>query len=261
MISFYKNFRNLRRIQRYGRKISDHLRSFEDKGYDRPVIVAGYPKSGNTWLARVVAEAIGCPVLGYAGLKEHGEIAMEGLERASRTYVLKSHHTREMLDLVCHPDLRILTVVRDPRDIAVSGKHYFFKGLTDAEHKMVQTMTNRAGGARWDRRSWSEYVDPFLDPRIPAVRYEDMLRAPAETLQLLFRKACIPVDPAKLAAAIENQSFEKACQRFSTEQDPAKLQHMRQGRAGAYRHELSQESRQRLTRALAPTMVDLNYLS
>ncbi|WP_192146009.1 sulfotransferase domain-containing protein [Roseibium litorale] len=261
MVSLYTNFRNQRRTQRHGRKISEHLKSFEDKGYDSPIIVAGYPKSGNTWLARVVAEAIGCPVLGFAGLREHDEIAMEGLERTSRSYVLKSHHTRDMLDLVCHPNLKILTIVRDPRDVAVSGKHYLFKGQNDAEGKMVGIMTHCAGGAGWDRRSWSEYVDQFLDPCMPMARYEDMLEAPGESLQQLFREAQIPVDRARIAAAIENQSFEKARQRFENENDPAKLQHMRQGRAGAYKKELSDENRLRLTRSLAPTMVDLNYLS
>lgn len=261
MVSLYTNFRNQRRTQRYGRKISDHLKSFEDKGYDSPIIIAGYPKSGNTWLARVVAEAIDCPVLGFAGLRGHEEIAMEGFERTSRSYVLKSHHTRDMLDLVSHPNLKILTIVRDPRDVAVSGKHYLFKGQTDAESKMVEIMTNCAGGAGWDRRSWSEYVDPFLDPYMPMARYEDMLEAPGDTLQLLFRKARIPVDKARIAAAIENQSFEKARHRFEAEKDPAKLQHMRQGRAGAYKNELTDENRQRLTRSLAPTMVDLSYLS
>lgn len=56
----------------------------------RTVIVSGYPKSGNTWTTRLVAEAIGCPVKGFWG-SDHNEIAIEGAERDSEFLVYMSH--------------------------------------------------------------------------------------------------------------------------------------------------------------------------
>jgi hypothetical protein len=47
------------------------------------VIIVGYPKSGNTWVTRLVAELIGCPVVGFLDYDDQPEIAREGLNRRS----------------------------------------------------------------------------------------------------------------------------------------------------------------------------------
>ena len=49
----------------------------------KKVVVVGYPKSGCTWLVRLVAELIQCPVTGFWGEPDNPEIAIEGTERKS----------------------------------------------------------------------------------------------------------------------------------------------------------------------------------
>ena len=42
------------------------------------IVIAGYPKSGNTWLTRLVAEVLKCPVVGFLEQPQNNEIAIEG---------------------------------------------------------------------------------------------------------------------------------------------------------------------------------------
>ncbi|MEO8440814.1 MAG: sulfotransferase domain-containing protein [Spartobacteria bacterium] len=114
------------------------------------IIVVGYPKSGCTWATRLVAELLGCPVVGF-WQSDKKEIAVEGEERVSDFRCYKSHHQlRELgvlpvvrdsvelgesndrvaprlpeLDGVSPHRSIVLYILRDPRDIAISAANYF----------------------------------------------------------------------------------------------------------------------------------------
>jgi hypothetical protein len=89
------------------------------------VIIVGYPKSGNTWVTRLVAELIGCPVVGFLDYDDQPEIAREGLNRRSDYQCFKSHHQLHELCDIDTNTKKIIYVVRDPRDVCISGAHYF----------------------------------------------------------------------------------------------------------------------------------------
>ena len=85
----------------------------------RLLVVAGYPKSGTTWVVQLVAELIGGPVVGF-GDSAHDEIAREGLERPSEFRCFKSHH--QLGELRAAQGLRdtaLIYVIRDPRDVTI----------------------------------------------------------------------------------------------------------------------------------------------
>lgn len=88
------------------------------------IIIVGYPNSGNTWVTRLVAELVGCPVVGFLG-SDHNEIAIEGLQRKLPFQCFKSHHQlHELRDIKTNTKI-IIYVVREPRDICISGSKYF----------------------------------------------------------------------------------------------------------------------------------------
>ena len=85
------------------------------------VFVVGYPKSGCTWLTRLVAELLGCPVSGFLGEKSEDDMALEGQGRVSTYRVVRAHQQWTELEPHLNAHTKVIYVVRDPRDATISG--------------------------------------------------------------------------------------------------------------------------------------------
>lgn len=80
----------------------------------RVIYVVGFPKSGNTWVSRIVADAL------HASLDDGFQSPTPADLAASACLVLKSHSIRE-LTRDHSPNESVLYVVRDLRDVLVSA--------------------------------------------------------------------------------------------------------------------------------------------
>ena len=176
------------------------------------IIVIGYPKSGNTWITRLTAELVGCPVEGYL-YSDHHEMAAEGSNRASNFKVFKSHHQFQELNLDDQQSSYLIYVIRDPRDISISGRNYFSpklilnfnwssKSIISKRLNLLKTKINHVyikifgkglmkrsmnkavlnGNAKvhyWCRVSWKTHLIPYLkNPKVLKVNYESALNNP-----------------------------------------------------------------------------------
>jgi hypothetical protein len=97
------------------------------------IIISGYPKSGNTWLTRLTAQLVGCPVEGFWTQPQNKDRAIEGAERISKYSCFKSHHSFPLLKdsfqkFGKNRSKKIIYIVRDPRDVAISAS-FFYKQL------------------------------------------------------------------------------------------------------------------------------------
>jgi len=229
------------------------------------VLVVGYPKSGNTWTSRLVAEALGCPVGGFWRQGSLGWDAV-GLERNSPHVVFKSHHPADQV-LAPMAGHKVLHVVRDPRDVACSGASFFPLGrfhstqperaYADGHEAMVCALVEGATG--YSLPAWFAYNQGFVDQGVHLIRYEDLLVDPLKELLRIMAYLGVERDRDRLLKAIEKQSFSSVKQRAKLTEDHTFNHLLRQGKAGCYRQELSIALRSRVEHACGALMQGYGY--
>lgn len=254
------------------KKIRRHVRSLKRRGVDRCIVVSGYPKSGNTWLARMLADIAECEMAAYLTDKDDKlprEVGMVGREARRDTIVIKSHHTLPLLRWggVAPSDLAI--IVRDPRDVAVSGAGFFFAetfGKTneptpDSIDRMIDMMIgSERPEVRWPDQRWDSFVEKSLTSNLPIIRYVDLVKAPRETLEPVLSHLGLDQHNFDLDRIIDFHTFDQAKQRSERKGETAISHHLRSGRTGEYRKYLSRRQRERIENEFRPTMERLGYL-
>lgn len=250
------------------------------------VIVCGYPKSGTTWATRLVAELLDSPVMGFL-YSDHQEIAVEGEHRKGKHQVYKSHHQWHELDPSDQVHSRIIYVIRDPRDIAISGIPFFFstsetthQNLWDAlifKLKVVYHNTfiakdrirrkmNKAileGDKEvntWCKISWEKHLHGYYNnDNVLKIKYESLLEQPDEVSKLIVKFLDIELSDRSIHSAIESQSFSRAKKRFNADQDHERANFLRKGHAEQWRTSMGPSDKRYYTKHLHRELKLLGY--
>lgn len=232
----------------------------------KDVFVIGYPKSGVTWLTRLVAEVLRAPVAGFWKQgKWHHDIASIGTEdRQSYYRVFKAHHTLPDLrrHLVPWPNpARMIYIVRDPRDIAFSARAYFSHHsahLPDATEKEVARIIRDGERPDLDLVPWAMHVNQYVEGYIPFVRYEHLLKAPRAYLAEVLRRIGLETTVDQIDAAVRAQEFSaKKAELLRGHDDEAK-RHMRIGKDHQYEAWQPADLKE-ITNWFEPTLFRLGY--
>lgn len=249
------------------------------------IIIVGYPKSGNTWVTRLVAELVKCPVIGFFGAK-HDELSREGADRISEFQCFKSHHQLHELD---SSKTKIIYVIRDPRDVVVSGSYYFFMRRWEAVAKFlckfhrgrliyteiinplitprnyrIKKMLNAViyGSKRvhpWLAVSWSEHYKPYLDKKHFFVRYEDILENPERESKRILSYLGLNRKESDILEAIKIQSFKTKKDSFLENNEIQKANFMRTGKNSQWKTELSKKQQEKLIKVLSSELEQMKY--
>lgn len=152
------------------------------------LFIVSYPRSGNTWMRFLVGNLIDAenPV-SFANIERRvpdiHQSDDQHLLQLPRPRVLKSH---EYFD----PQYRrVINIVRDPRDVAVSYYHYQIKIRRIDEGYPINEFVSRFVAGEVDRfGSWGEHVGSWLGARqgsagFHLLRYEDLLEEPVGQLE------------------------------------------------------------------------------
>jgi hypothetical protein len=253
------------------------------------IIVVGYPKSGCTWVTRLVAELVGCPVAGF-WRSEKNEIAIEGEERVSEFRCYKSHH--QLADLGVRPndpETWVVYVLRDPRDIALSAANYFqfdrfpevaalfrriprgekfyrhtFAPLFASDNYRLERMTEALlhgspGVHNWVRVSWRDHWEPYQQAGVPVVRYEDLLASPEEQSLRILRHFGIVRTSEQIAIAVRNQSFANKKESLLREGETGRAKFLRVGKSGQWREKLPAHLQARFANELGRELASWDY--
>ena len=160
-----------------------------------PIYVIGYPKSGNTWLSRLLGDTLDSEM---GGLPETTPICTGGLDRKGAFKIMQLHilptyggsdknfidvfDGKTLINIDKRQDEAIIHIVRDPRDVVISSMYYWqMSDLMLVLKKLIH------GGSPLYRVGWPYFVSSWLTiPNIVLIRYEDLINDTASSLNQLL---------------------------------------------------------------------------
>jgi hypothetical protein len=237
------------------------------------IFLTSYPRSGNTWTRFLVGNLVhteeAVTFLNVERLVpdmyKHGDYYMRHLPRPR---ILKSH---EVFDPRYK---RVIYIVRDPRDVAISNYHWEMKQRAVSDNVPIEEfLPDWIEGKVWDRLgSWGDHVTSWLSTRgdskgFVILRYEDMIEDPA--CELVKVAKLLGIDPVKerltraadLSSAdrmrkLEETQGKKWVQTRYTRQDKP---FVRKASSGGWRTVLSPKSVSAIEAAWGHIMISLGY--
>ena len=271
------------------------------------VWIASYPKSGNTWVRAFLHNFLRQPAAphdinaltelstGESGAERYRRhdprpascYSIEDVQRmrplvhrdimqeAPGLVFCKTHNAmlavRGVSLLTPEATAGAITILRDPRDIAVSYSRHLGRSIDDTIAFMADTSA-ATGGTDTKvfemHSSWSAHVDFWTrraDPRLHVMRYEEMLARPVQVFAGLAEFLGEQPAPERLARAIEFSAFDELrgqerARGFIEQPVESTGPFFRAGRAGQWREVLTAAQRARIERDHAAMMARLGYL-
>jgi hypothetical protein len=236
------------------------------------VFLVSYPKSGNTWSRFLVANLMHPDrPADFATLHklvpDPFGTTKRIFDRMPRPRVIKSHECFDPR----YP--RVIYIVRDPRDVAVSQYHFHRKCRLIEDDCPVEAYVPRfLAGQVCQHGSWGENVASWLatrrnDPRFLLLRYEDMVSDTTTELAKIASFLGIAATPELLSQAVERSSadqmrkLEQAQSHLSTlTKDGRKdLPFVRAATSGGWKTELPPALVARIETAWGHLMQQLGY--
>jgi Sulfotransferase domain len=178
------------------------------------IFILSFPKSGNTWarflIANLVYPETPADFSNINQLTPDPEaLSKRELARMPRPRIIKSHQYFDPR----YP--RVIYVVRDPRDVALSQFHFHRKRrLIGDDYPAEKFVPRFVAGQTGPYGSWGENVASWLAtrrhrPGFLLLRYEDMLEDAARELTKVAAFLQISADPERIRKAVERSSADE----------------------------------------------------
>ncbi|REJ80226.1 MAG: hypothetical protein DWQ36_18435 [Acidobacteria bacterium] len=232
--------------------------------------VSEYPKSGGTWLARMVGDYLQIPFPQYSLLPITFESVIQNHWRADRRL------------------RRVLYLYRDGRDVLTSLYYQRFRVLTHSDRPgrdRVGRRLERLFGRDFDaseivsnmprfldyefrhpglgaRVNWKDHVEEWLalegSPDVVFLTYEDLRADCAAALRRALEDLLDEeIDPWRLETTVEKMSMRRQAGREPGEADPT--QHLRKGVVGDWRNAFNREAAEVFDHLAGDLLVRLGY--
>lgn len=214
------------------------------------IVIVGYPKSGTTWISGLVATLVQCPLKGNWWYQEMDSLFTTNSHQDSPYRCYKSHHLgSEITTVSTKPIHKIIYVIRDPRDIVISGMFYFnfvpplFHFVRHLRLGIISTslkkMLNRLlpvnskkqqmikavlqGNHQvneWVSHSWENHIESYRDTDVLFVKYEELLENPQESCRHIVHYLNIEASKDHIDHSIREHSFTRRKKKLQEENSP-----------------------------------------
>src|SRR6202051_2540837 len=236
------------------------------------VFILSFPKSGNTWIRFLIANLVYPETpADFSNINrltpDPEALSKREMAKMPRQRILKRHQYFDPRYK------RVIYVVRDPRDVALSQFHFHRKrGLIEDGYPPEKFVARFVAGETSPYGSWGENVASWLAtrenrPGFLLLRYEDMLEDAARELNKVASFLEIPPDAERIANAVrrsaaeEMRKLEKTQWRLwssikGTRQD---VPFVRAAKSGGWRTDLPEAAVAQLEAAWGHLMKHLGY--
>lgn len=238
------------------------------KTFPDDCLLTSYPRSGNTWLRFMITGLLRPKdALSFEFVKsvipDIYEARDRDLQRIDRPRILKSHEPYDYR----YP--KVVYVVRDPRDVAVSYLHYQLReSQLDADAGVDEFITRFVRGDLDSFGPWAAHVESWLPRRYESdfllIRYEDVLEDPLEIVSVLCSFLALPCDDRLIRSVAARSSFPAMRDMAAGSEDAGvsspEQRFIRKGLAGAWRQELADAAADMIEREFGSVMAKVGYL-
>lgn len=256
-----------------------HVQTSQD--YLRVVLVNGSPKSGTTWMLRLISS-----VPGYqpaTGLRDANFLLQtERYLEVQPGEVIHGHdpYTEELDGLLRSHEIKVVLVLRDPRDQAVSRAFHIRRspyhpwrerlaGMSDDEALLacIEGRAARGSGALPGTKemislaqSWRDAGDLYM-----CVKYEDLVADTVAAFHRVLQFILISMDERLVETIVERNRFERytvgrkiwKTPRKSGEQDSQSF--YRKGIVGDWKNHFKKEHIRRFKEIAGEALIELGY--
>lgn len=235
--------------------------------------IVSYPKSGNTWTRFLIGNMLfQDETINFANLEQKipnvNMLPDRHLLKVPRPRFFKSH------EYFVPSYKRVIFIVRDPREVAVSYYHHNVKrGFLEEGYEWDRYVDRFVGGDLDSYGSWYEHVGSWLgarscDPDFLLLHYEDMLNAPENALRRIANHLGMEVSDNRISHAVANSSFDHMRQLekkqediwYFTKSSKKNMNFVRSGKRESWKEILTETQVNKIETPWAELMKRLGYL-
>jgi len=251
----------------------DHVAWFKLNGLSRQLIVSGarppgqirplvneYPKSGGSWMAQMLSEALDLP-FPRNRLPSIGDSIMHGHYKPKAINTPVVHICRDGRDVVTsfyfHRLVSNTFSAAGEREKALAKLG--IKDPNDVLTYMPRFIELLAKGDTHPGISWSQFIEDWNEhPRVVAtVKYEDLLADAASELRRTCKAIGQEIDETTAHSIANKFSFEAQTKRKQGSEDTGK--YLRKGVAGDWKEKFSKEAKETFDHYMGQGLITLGY--
>ena len=239
------------------------------KSQNDSIYVVGYPKSGNTWLAKLLGHSLSVP------LRDSNKIHREFNERLnlssknSGCVIKKTHwlpfHVPQFEQI--GTEFTVVYICRDVRDVAISAIYYWHQQQMKIRPpifefllfrtirkifvlKFLKNFVNYGLNRYFPCGNWGDHISAWQyekqyndQAKIHFVRYEDLLENTTSTLQTILHALGLTsrTSEDRVREAVKAESFYTLKAHFKAKDDLDNYRFLRSGKRGEWKEYFNAE--------------------